>query len=101
MLNLLNAVQLVLYIALLALFGQGVLHVLAGARREINFFYALLQVLSKPFTLVVRKIAPRQIADSFVPALTFVLMAALYLAVTFERIDLCVMTHRVGQAGCQ
>lgn len=101
MLNLLNAVQLVLYIALLALFGQGVLHVLAGARRELNFFYALLQVLSKPFTLTVRKIAPQQISDSFVPALTFVLLAVLYLAVTFERIDLCVTTHRVGQAGCQ
>ena len=101
MLNLLNAVQLVLYIALMALFGQGLLHVLAGARRELNFFYGLLQVLTRPFTLTVRKIAPRQISDRLVPALTFVLLAALYLAVTFERIDLCVMTHRVGPAGCQ
>ena len=52
MLIFLNVLQLVLYIALLALAGQGVLFVLAGAGRQRNFFYKLLQVLSKPFTLV-------------------------------------------------
>lgn len=101
MLHLLNAVQLVLYIALLALLGQGVLYVLAGARRESNYFYALLQILSKPFRLAVRRLTPQRIPDSLVPALTFLLLAVLYLVVTFERIDLCVMTFRVGQAGCQ
>lgn len=101
MLHLLNVVQLVLYIALLALVGQAVLFLLAGARRETNVFYALLQVLSKPFRLVVRRLTPRQVSDSFLPALTFVVLAVVYLAVTFERIDLCVTSHRVGQAGCQ
>ena len=101
MLNVLNAVQLVLYIALLALLGQGVLHVLAGARRERNFFYRFLQVLSKPFTLTVRSMTPRQLPASAVAAITFCVLAALYLVVTFERIDLCVMSHRVGQAGCR
>jgi hypothetical protein len=101
MLLLLNAVQLVLYIALLALVGQAVLFLLAGARRQTNVFYGLLQVLSKPFTRVVRKIMPRRISERYLPALTFVVLAMVYLAVTFERVDLCVTSLRVGQTGCQ
>lgn len=101
MLHFLNAVQLVLYIALLALMGQGVLHVLAGAQRESNFFYRFLQILSKPFTLAVRKMTPRQFPAGAVAAITFCLVAALYTVVTFERVDLCVASQRVGQAGCR
>ena len=54
MLSILNFVQLLLYIPLLALAGQGALYVLAGPKRDNNFFYRLLQLLSKPFTALVR-----------------------------------------------
>lgn len=101
MLTALNAIQLVLYIALLALLGQGVLYVLAGARRDSNFFYKLLQVLSKPFTWPMRKIAPKQVADHQVPIVTFLLLVIIYAVVTFERADLCVTSNLVGQAGCR
>lgn len=101
MLTFLNILQLVLYIALLALVGQGILYVLAGAKRESNFFYKLLQVLSKPFTLPVRKITPRQIGDSQVPVVTFFLLVVIYAVVTFERTDLCIRSNMVGQAGCR
>lgn len=101
MLTFLNIVQLVLYIALLALLGQGVLYVLAGPRRQNNFFYQLLQLLSKPFTLPVRKITPKQVADQHVPVVTFFLLVVLYFIVTFERADLCVQANMVGQAGCR
>ena len=74
MLTFLNVFQLVLYIALLSLVGQAILYVLAGAKRESNFFYKLLQVISKPFTLPVRLITPKQIADSQVPIVTFFLL---------------------------
>jgi cytochrome b561 len=101
MLTFLNAVQLVLYIALLALLGQGVLYVLAGAKRESNFFYKLLQVISKPFTLVMRKITPSQVADKHVPLATFAILVVVYALVTFERADLCVKSQLIGQAGCR
>ncbi len=101
MLTALNLAQLVLYIALLALVGQGILYVLAGAGRDTNFFYKLLQVLSKPFTLPVRKITPRQVGDSQVPVVTFFLLVVLYAVVTFERADLCVSSQMVGQPGCR
>jgi uncharacterized protein YggT (Ycf19 family) len=101
MLTALNLAQLVLYIALLALLGQGILYVLAGARRESNFFYKLLQVLSKPFTVPVRKLTPRLVGDSQVPVVTFLLLIVLYAVVTFERADLCVSTQMIGQPGCR
>ena len=90
MLTLLTFLQLTLYIPLLALLGQGILYVLAGPRRQSNFFYQLLQLLAKPFTFVVRKITPRQVGDHQVPIVTFFLVVILYLVVTFERINACV-----------
>lgn len=101
MLTFLNAVQLVLYIALLALVGQGALYVLAGQRRESNVFYKLLQVVGKPFTWLVRKITPRQVSDTQVPVVTFCLLSVIYMVVTFERADLCVTQGLVGQPGCR
>ena len=101
MLTVLNAVQLVLYIALLALIGQGALYVLAGAKRESNVFYKLLQVLSKPFTSLVRLVTPKLVSDQQVPVVTFLLLVVLYAVVTFERADLCVTSQMVGQAGCK
>ncbi len=101
MLTFLNAVQLVLYIALLALAGQAVLYVLAGEKRETNFFYKLLQVLSKPFTVPVRKLTPKRVADRHVPVVAFLLLLVVYAVVTLERADLCVTSNMVGQQGCR
>jgi hypothetical protein len=98
MLTFLNIAQLVLYIALLALVGQGLLYVLAGAKRDSNIFYQLLQIVSKPFTLLVRKITPAQVADRHVPVVTFFLLLIAYAVVTFEKIALCV---EAGMEGCR
>ncbi len=98
MLTFLNIAQLVLYIALLALVGQGALYVLAGPKRDRNFFYQLLQIVSKPFTLVVRKLTPKLVADRHVPVVTFFLLLIAYAVVTFEKIGLCVQS---GMEGCR
>ncbi|GAB4039116.1 MAG: hypothetical protein Fur0014_08580 [Rubrivivax sp.] len=90
MLTFLTLAQLVLYIALLALLGQGILFVLAGEKRESNLFYQLLRILSKPFTLPVRAMTPARVADRHVPVLTFALLALAYVVVTIERVKLCV-----------
>jgi uncharacterized membrane protein len=96
MLTVLNILQLVLYIALLALVGQGALYVLAGARRDGNIFYRLLQVISKPFTVPVRWITPRQVDDRHVPVVTFLLLLIVYAVVTFEKINLCLAANMAG-----
>ena len=96
MLNALNIIQLVLYVALLALLGQGALYVLAGAKRDQNLFYQLLQMVSKPFTFVVRKLTPAKVADRQVPVVTFFLLLLIYAVVTFEKMSLCVSLEMVG-----
>jgi len=97
-LTFLNLVQLILYIPLLALAGQGALYVLAGPKRDSNVFYRLLQLLSKPFTLVVRRLTPAKVADQQVPFVTFFLVLIVYFVVTFERIDLCL---KLGVEQCK
>ncbi|MCX7662817.1 MAG: hypothetical protein N2Z61_03570 [Tepidimonas fonticaldi] len=94
----LNAAQLVLYIGLLALLGQGVLYIIAGARRESNFVYQLFQVLNKPWVGAARWIAPRQVAEQHVPVVAFCVMAVLYLAVTLGKIEYCI---GVGLEACR
>jgi hypothetical protein len=98
MLFALNAVQLILYVALLALIGQGALYMLAGAQRERNMFYQLLRVVSRPFTAALRRLTAGQVPDRQLPALTFAMLALCYLVVTFEKIDLCV---RIGVEQCR
>ena len=98
MLALLNVAQLVLYIALLALLGQGVLYLLAGAKRQTNLFYQLLQIVSKPFTVPVRKLTPAKVADRHVPVVTFFLLAIAYVIVTLEKINLCLS---LGAGACR
>ena len=97
MLLALTALKLVFEIALLSLAGQGLLHVLAGPGREGNVFYQLLRVLTRPFTVAVRRLAPRQVLDRHVPVATFCLLLLVWLVVTVEKIRLCV---RVGVQAC-
>ena len=97
-LTFLNLLQLILYIPLLALMGQGLLFVLAGAKRNENFFYQMLQLISKPFTFVVRKLTPAKVGDSQVPIVTFFLLVIAYAVVSFEKINLCV---QIGLEQCK
>ena len=101
MLLLLGAVQLILYVALLSLAGQGLLHLLAGSRRDDNVFYRLLRSAGRPFTAMVRCALPQRIGDAQATWITFALLAAIYAVVTLERIDLCLRSGLLGQAGCR
>jgi hypothetical protein len=92
----LSSVKLVCEIALMALLGRGVLAVLTGAKRESNFFYQLLTVLTRPFIASARAITPRQVADAHVGFVAFFLTLVIWAVVTFEKINLCVNSNMVG-----
>ena len=49
MLLLVSSIKLIAEIALMALIGQWLLGLLAGATRDTNLFYQLLTVLTGPF----------------------------------------------------
>ncbi len=80
----------------MALLGQGLLGVLAGAKRDDNFFYQLLKILTRPFVAVARFIAPRQVADHQVGFVAFFLLSVIWVIVTFEKINFCLNNKMVG-----
>jgi hypothetical protein len=98
MLLIVSSVKLVAEIALMALAGQFLLGLLAGAKRNDNFFYRLLQVLTNPFIKGMRRITPRVVIDRHIPLATFLLIAMVWLAVTIVKINLCL---QIGVQSCQ
>ena len=89
MLTLVSIIKLLAEIALLALAGQGLLAVLAGAKREQNIFYQLLQILTKPFVSTTRFITPKVVIDRHVPLVAFLLLSFVWIAATVTKINIC------------
>jgi hypothetical protein len=90
MLLFLSIVKLVCEIALMALFGQWILGLLAGAKREQNLFYQILAQVGRPFVLLARFITPRSIVvERHVPLVAFLVLAFTWILVTALRIQHC------------
>jgi hypothetical protein len=98
MLLLTSSLKLVAEIAMLAMVGQFLLGLLAGAKREGNFFYRLFQVLTRPFQQVTRLISPKVVLDRHIPLAAFLLVLSLWLVVTVVKINLCL---QMGVAQCR
>lgn len=93
-----SSLKLIAEIALLAMAGQWLLGLLAGAKREQNFFYQLLSILTRPFTRLTRLISPRVVLDRHIPLAAFLLLLSLWLVATVVKINLCL---QIGVAQCQ
>lgn len=89
MLLLASAVKLVAEIALFSLVAQGIVGLLAGARRDANPVYRLFEVITAPFVRGTRRLVPRAVVDRHVPLLAFVLLGIVWLAATVFKIQLC------------
>ncbi len=90
MLVLANVLKLIAEIALMAMLGQWVLGLLAGARREQNIFYQVLQIVGRPFVMLARVVSPRFVLDRHVPLVAFFLLVFMWLGATIYRIKACV-----------
>jgi hypothetical protein len=86
---LVSSIKLVAEIALLAMVGQWLLGLLAGSKRESNFFYQLLAVLTRPFVRGARWLAPRAVLDRHLPLVAFLLLGFTWIAATLTKISLC------------
>ena len=93
-----NILKLLAEIALMALFGQWVLGLLAGAKRDQNLFYQVFQVVTRPLVTGVRRITPRVVLDRHVPLVAFLLLSFVWLIATITKIDICV---RIGVQLCK
>ncbi len=99
----LRLVKLVLEIALLALVGQVLVWAMiraVGQPPENNFFYRTLQVVTSPFTKLVRRVSPKFVIDRHVPWATFALLAVAWVWVTFTIANTCIGAG-ISIAECQ
>ena len=92
MLLFVSSLKLVAEIALMALAGQWLVGILAGAKRETNVFYKLLAVMTSPFVKLMRRVTPRAVIDRHVPIAAFLLLSVLWVFLTMTKISLCLQT---------
>lgn len=98
MLAVATTVKLLAEIALLALAGQWVLGLLAGAARDSNPFYRVLQLVGRPWVKAARWIAPRVVMDRHLPLLAFGVLLLVWAAAAIAKVRICL---EIGVALCK
>jgi hypothetical protein len=66
-------------VALIAMIGQGVLYIFAGAGRHQNLMYRLLATVTRPAFKVARFITPRFVLDQHIGFVAFFLLVVLWI----------------------
>lgn len=90
MLLFVSSVKLVAEIALMALLGRFILGLLAGAKRETNLFWQLLDMLARPFIRLARLLTPSLVLDRHLPLVAALLLGFIWLAALIGKINICV-----------
>ena len=75
-------------VAGIAMFGQGVLWVVAGAQRDKNPIYGIFKMIASPVMKVTRWITPRVVLDRHLGLVAFFLLMVLWLVLTFAKIGI-------------
>ena len=89
----LRLIQLVIAIPLLALAGQGVVHVLTrlfGQDPKANFFYRVLETVASPFTRLCRFVTPKFVAERHLPLVALSLLLVGYVWTMFAIANACI-----------
>lgn len=90
MLTALTLVKLIAEIALMALLGQWILGLLAGAKRQTNLFWQILEIMGRPFVAVARAISPKVVLERHHPLVAFSLVLITWVLVTIGKVQHCV-----------
>jgi hypothetical protein len=75
-------------VAGVAMIGQGVLYVWAGAKRDQNLVYGIFKTLTSPVMKATRWITPRVILDQHLGLVAFFLLSILWLGLTIAKISI-------------
>ena len=78
----------VIEVALFSFVGQGILSILAGAKRDSNFVFTLLKMITAPMTYIVRCASPRIILDRHIPLATFIILCTLWFGLTVAKVQM-------------
>ena len=98
MLLLVTAIKLIAEIAGMALLGQWIVGLLAGAKKEQNIFYQLLSILGRPFVKVASWVTPKFVLERHLPLVAFLLLALVWFATVLLKIQICI---QIGMEQCK
>jgi hypothetical protein len=98
MLAVATTVKLLAEIALLALAGQWVVGLLAGAGRDGNPFYRVLQLVGRPWVKVARWVSPRIVIDRHLPLVAFLVLLLVWVVAAIAKVRICL---EIGVALCK
>lgn len=85
-------------LSLMFIVARFVLGLLAGAKRNTNVFWQLLDVAAKPALWLTRRVSPRLILDQHIPLATASWLLVAWVLVVKLKIDLCM---QMGASACQ
>ena len=85
-------------LSLMFILGRFLLGLLAGAKRQTNVFWQLLDVAAKPSLWLTRKLSPKLILDQHIPLATASWLLVAWVLVVKLKIDLCM---QLGALACQ
>lgn len=92
MLAVVTTIKLIAEIALLALLGQWLLHLVIRGSEDANVFYRILQTMARPFVHLARMVSPRSVLERHRPLIAFLLLAFAWGAATLFKIRICLQT---------
>lgn len=85
-------------LSLMFIVARFLLGLLAGAKRETNVFWQLLDVAAKPALWLTRRVSPRLILDQHIPLAAASWLLVAWVLVVKIKIDMCL---QAGVATCQ
>lgn len=89
----------ILFVAVCALLGQGIVGLFNWGRRRDNFIYQLFGIIASPFTKLIRLITPKAVLDQHIPFATLLVLLFAYGAVLVWQATRCAADPT--QIGCK
>jgi hypothetical protein len=85
-------------LSLMFIVGRFLLGLMAGAKKQANIFWQMLDIAAKPALWLTRAVSPKIILDQHIPLATASWLVVAWVVVTKYKIDLCLSA---GAAACQ
>ncbi len=85
-------------LSLMFIAGRFLLGLLAGAKRQTNVFWQLLDVAAKPALWLTRRISPQLILDRHIPLAAASWLIIAWVMAVMAKIDMCL---QAGGGSCQ
>ena len=89
---LLTVVKALVELAGLFLLGRGLLYLIAGAKRDTNYFYQLFTTLTGPVIAGARFITPKFVLDRHIPYVAMLLLFWIWLGLIVAMANVCQST---------